>query len=619
MKQVKRFAGTGALVVLLLFLPCVGRADDIVKIMRLLGCESEEQLREDEVEKYGRLLEHPLDINSAGRTALEKSGLFTGFQIASLLEYRQLSGSLMSLAELALVDGFSRGQVEMLEGFICLDDSEHPFARRKGCEHELTTRAAAKYATKQSPADGGDYMYAAKYSFSHERFAFSAGMKRPYGADTPLPGTYSFCAEYMGRKVLSSLILGDFNARFGQGLAMWSGFAMSGFTSPSSFMRKPSGISSSYSYSGSYSLRGAAAELSLGKGSLSMMTAFDGLLTMGRSLKIIPAVNWNYNGQWYSYSVSTSAVTGALPLSGTGAYGDADGKILEDWKIASDWRACVKGRDIFAEVAFELLKLCPAAVLGSIVPLNGRSTVSSVLRYYPADFSSLNSGAVRTGSKNSNEYGATLGFSSSSEKRVALKGRQGFGSSRQKHIVCASFDACYHPRPPYQAKKPGMQFKLFADWQIQVNPVLAIQLRVTERLRNWLLRNRTSARLEVKYELSEWTASVRTEYVSGRSSAFMAFAEGGYRTERLALWLKSGWYNVPNWDDRIYVYNRDAPGNFSSTALYGSGLWASAYLSYKTRRIGNIYFSINLRPSSPTEKLRHLKASCAFQWRMMFR
>ena len=615
MKQVKRFAGTGALVVLLLFLPCVGRADDIVKIMRLLGCESEEQLREDEVERYSRLLEHPLDINSAGRAALEKSGLFTGFQIASLLEYRQLSGSLMSLAELALVDGFSREKVEMLEGFISLDDSEHPFARRKGTEHELTTRVATKCASKKSLAEGGDFMYAAKYTFSHNRFSLSAGMKRPYGSETPLPGNYSFSAEYMGSKVLSSLIVGDFNARFGQGLAMWSGFAMSGFTSSSSFMRKASGISASHSYSGAYSMRGLAAELSLGKGSLSFVTAFDGLVPPGRAFSIVPAVNWNCNGSWYSYSVTSSAVTGELPLSGAAG----NGKALEEWKIAADWRACVKGTDIFAEVAFELLKLSPAAVLGSIVPLNGRCTVSSVLRYYPADFSSLNSGAVRTGSKNSNEYGATLGFSSSSEKRVALKGRQGFGSSRQKHIVCASFDACYYPRPPYQAKKPGMQFKLFADWQIQVNPVLAIQLRVTERLRNWLLRSRTSARLELKYELPEWVASARTEYVFGRSSAFMAFAEGGYRTERLALWLKSGWYNVPNWDDRIYVYNRDAPGNFSSTALYGRGFWTSAYVSLKTKKTGNFYLSLNLRPSSPTEKIRHLKASCAFQWRMMFR
>lgn len=511
----------------------------------------------------------------------------------------------MSMAELALVDGFSREKVEVLEGFISLDASEHPFALRKGLEHELTTRVAAKCATRQSLEEGGDFMYAAKYSLSHDRFALAAGMKRAYGANAPLPGNYSFCAEYTGMKVLSSLIAGDFNARFGQGLAMWSGFAMSGFTSTSSFMRKPSGISASHSYSGDYSLRGVAAELSLGKGNLSLMTAFDGLLPPGGTLKIIPAINWNYNGHWYSYSVSTSAITGDLSFSGNGGGGERAGKgrALESWKIAADWRACVDGKDIFAEVAFELLERCPAAVLGSIFPLNDNCTLSGVLRYYPARFSSLYSGAVRTGSKSSNEYGATLGFNSFSENRV--------------HILCTSIDACYHPQPPYQAKKPGMQIRLYADWQMQINSVLALRLRLTEKVKNWLLRSRTSARLELKYELPDWVASARGEYVFGRSSAFMACAEGGYRTERLGAWVKCGWYNVQDWEDRIYVYNRDAPGNFSSTALYGSGLWASAYASLKTKKAGSFYLSLNLKPSSPTEKIRHLKASCAFQWRMI--
>lgn len=41
-------------------------------------------------------------------------------------------------------------------------------------------------------------------------------------------------------------------------------------------------------------------------------------------------------------------------------------------------------------------------------------------------------------------------------------------------------------------------------------------------------------------------------------------------------------FRIDNWDDRIYVYERDAPGNFSSTAYYGRGLGASLYLKYRS-------------------------------------
>ena len=36
-------------------------------------------------------------------------------------------------------------------------------------------------------------------------------------------------------------------------------------------------------------------------------------------------------------------------------------------------------------------------------------------------------------------------------------------------------------------------------------------------------------------------------------------------------------FDIDHWDDRIYVYERDAPGNFSSRAFCGRGWNAQVY------------------------------------------
>jgi len=50
-----------------------------------------------------------------------------------------------------------------------------------------------------------------------------------------------------------------------------------------------------------------------------------------------------------------------------------------------------------------------------------------------------------------------------------------------------------------------------------------------------------------------------------------------------AMWLRAGLFKVDEWADRIYVYERDAPGTFSTVAYYGRGWEASLVGSLKIR------------------------------------
>ena len=72
--------------------------------------------------------------------------------------------------------------------------------------------------------------------------------------------------------------------------------------------------------------------------------------------------------------------------------------------------------------------------------------------------------------------------------------------------------------------------------------------------------------------------------------SFLSYLEGGYKTDILTLWLRAGLFRVDDWADRIYAYERDAPGNFSVPAYYGRGFWLSLVSGLKLSGWGRLYF-----------------------------
>ena len=65
--------------------------------------------------------------------------------------------------------------------------------------------------------------------------------------------------------------------------------------------------------------------------------------------------------------------------------------------------------------------------------------------------------------------------------------------------------------------------------------------------------------------------------------------ETGYKGEALNLYLRQGIFLIDNWDDRIYAYERDAPGNFSVPAYYGRGLWTAFTGSWRFSRWAKLH------------------------------
>ena len=66
------------------------------------------------------------------------------------------------------------------------------------------------------------------------KLCISASASASYNATVCLPDVYSASISYESAVIPLRVVLGDFNARFGQGLVLWNGMTMSGVSSPSS-------------------------------------------------------------------------------------------------------------------------------------------------------------------------------------------------------------------------------------------------------------------------------------------------------------------------------------------------------------------------------------------------
>ncbi len=324
---------------LLLIAALLGPADCQQAMLALSGASSMEELSADEVLRYQALSEHPLDINIAGESHLRSSGLFSAFQLASLLEYRRESGDILSFAELGLIDGFSPQTAEALSFFVSLHSSAPPGRRRRLDLHNTLT-------IKASGRQTGEMAYGLRYEASAGETAELRWTSRTtYSEPEPSLGTVS--AAYYGRRALGKVVVGNYSARFGQGLVAWSGFSLSGYSSAESFSRKAGGLG--VTGAAEAELLGIASDWHLGDYRLS--AAFDA----GMKGSVL-----NLSRDWKRLSAGVTAGMQAASV---------------------DWRVSFRDGSFFGETAISYKGL-PSAVAGvQWIPVYGRK-FSLLARWY---------------------------------------------------------------------------------------------------------------------------------------------------------------------------------------------------------------------------------------------
>ena len=470
-------------------------------VLTLTGASCLEELDESTVEHYRALERHPLDLNAAGRSRLLASGLMTPFQAASLLDWRGRSGDILSYEELALIDGFSPEYADALKPFTRIESRNAPGeVHTRRLHHDVVLKASAKENDGVAASGGLKY----KVSFG-ERAELNWSTRTTYSS--PAIGIGTLSAAYYGQRHIGKIVLGHFNARFGQGLGLWSGMSMSPFSGVSSMRRNGTGFTPTGSFSPGHC--GVAADFCFGRWTGGAAFSVQETMPMGFV---------SYTARSFTAGVS-----------------------LAPGIASADFRINIKGGGIFGEIAWnEGL----SAALGTVwIPSYGNK-LSALFRWV----------------EGKPELGAGCAIGAFEGMAAWYKG------SFRSYLKCAP--------------------------EIQAGPLtLKPSLRLAARYQNsW----RLDGRGELRAGMKGWVLNSRLDVVHGESIAWLLNAEAGRQSEKLRAWVRWTLFCVDEWADRIYVYERDAPGNFNVPAYYGRGWSLSVTGGWKMSRKQSLHVRVSL-------------------------
>ena len=611
-------------------------------VLLLCGAGTLEELSEDEWERYRHLADHPLDLNACTRSAMLSSGLFSPFQAASLLDRRMRDGDILSYTELGYTDGFTPELARALSHFVVLRSRNPPgkpsvpqlhasLLLRTSCSGSssvpaaraaLQTAAAHSTSGANSTASGKNPS-AATSSFAsgkNDPFSGSAAFgiktaislegrldafwsaRKSYSDRTFGPGTISL-AIY-GKSIPGRILLGDYSARFGQGLLLWSGFSIAGFSSVQSFRRNASGLSASSSFT--RTLHGIGLDLTLGRSTISAVWSTPVQSTNPRLL----ALNYNHifrtsstgatlladPGRLYAASIDFRAGLPRLSLSGEFALEllPAPAAVAASAAVPSLAAPAVAASASVAPVSAASASVAPvsaasatpqpdspaaifvpAGLLSAVWTPSYGNRLAVLARYYPQNWSQLAASPPSAFSTAKDEFGSAFLFQSA-RYTLSLDLARRLSEANWQYRLLASANL------PFRLGLPGRtQRKVNSSTGIDGT----ISVRSLSRFRpSQSLPFRQDLRCDLKLELNRLKLNTRCNLLWCRNFAMLGYIEPGFSDQFFSLWFRLTGYSVPSWDDRISTWERDIPGSFTVPARYGKGLALSCTSSLTIQR-----------------------------------
>ncbi len=575
-------------------------------IVRMLEIKSEEGENDIEsmMEMFYTLLSHPVDINAMTEADMEKMVVFSPFQIASLLDYRKEFGDIISLDELALIDGFGEVFVREISPFITFSihgDIGTGTSNKKVRNH-LTVRIKGDIHQNEDKYVGASVYTYERYRFNYsELISVGITFEKDIGEKSFADFVSAhFCVKEvrLGNKIsMESLVAGDYSARLGQGLVLWNGFSLTGLSAPSSLYKRENHITPYTSSDEHNFFRGVGATLKIG-GAWSLTALFsekmidaradsecyysiikDGLHRTSSSLDTKGTLKSNVVGINLSYGAKS------WKIGATGALYKYDKKmsitpkaynqylLYDGWwgNFSVDWILYLRKMRWWGEVAVDI-KGAIGAVSGIVCSFSSDTEVALLCRHYSKSYIATYSDGYSSTSLCNNETGAILSFRWDISKRFSLN--------------CTS-DYAYHPWQRYRIPSSSMTLKnkIEGEWTIDKSNTLYV--RTQYQWKDYDFRHKTSLRIGHSFIGGKGVGvSSRLETVWCGSLGYLIFSEVNYK-HPLGKWrgsLRATVFHIDRWESRIYCYQRDLPATFSIPSFYGRGISAYLFAGYKYRR-----------------------------------
>ncbi len=632
----------------LLLITCVAGGQDLpreeidpTRIADQLYATQEEDLNYEALyENVMHILAHPIDLNKATDEELNFLHVLSPSQVRNLLAYRKENKSFLSIYELQAVPEFDPEIIMKLAPFVRIPDpaasldaslltrivseSDNFFILRMG--RSLSVEAASAGKNKGSPdklllrfrsSRAGDF----SFGFACEKDAGEAlnwSIKdKYYGLDF-----WSQHAQLQNKGRLKNLIVGDYQAQFGQGLMIGGIFGTGkGSETITAIRRSNIGLLPYTSVQEAGYLRGIAATLGLGHhcngtifysrcrrdasvagdstelfaGSLQLTGLHRTDSEMENRKKVIDmnfgsVIQYKNKGidagiMFNRYQTDVPIIPSPKPYNQfafSGSHNNNVGMFINyDWNNLS----------FFSEVA-KSLNAGSALVAGVLCTVTASLDLSILYRFFARDFYTRYSNALSENSTPQNERGIYWGWRYRFNRRFTLTGY---------------FDMFQFPWVRYRAYAPseGYEWLLRFTYQPSRNVMIWIQAREETKDRNdgsaidrvyQTSRGRKNnywvhceIGLNEKLRMKSRVQFSCYSFGEVRHNGFVLSEDIIGEIGKLEITGRYALFNTDDYDNRQYVYENDVLLAYSMPAYYGIGVRKMLMLRYKLNRYLSIW------------------------------
>lgn len=617
----------------------------IADIIEDLSAQDEsEQDYSDLTEQLQALAERPINLNTATLEQLRALVFLNDFQLASLQQYRDSLGPVYSIYELLCLPGFNQLDVQRLMPFLRFGEQavqDAPRLKLRKGRNQLAVRFRTQLETPAGYSSdytgsgrylGNKHSYFLRYSYQlRQRLQLGVVAEKDPG-EPIFDGTFKTGIDYLSGYValndykrISKLIVGAFDAGFGQGLTFWSGlsFGKSGTLGGSkrSFGIKPHasayeaqylqgvGISVNitkkleFTLFGSYRRIDARLTDTLDNGEL----AFTSLPETGYHRTLSELANRNVMPELVAggnlrYSLGDARL--GLTFVHQQINGDFDKtpavyelrvQPTEKTALGLDFNLGLKQHRFFGEAALDCNGGHLAAVLGGLFNVTSTVQVSLIGRAYSTRFNTRYTAGFAEGNT-ANEQGMYVGLS-----LLPAKGWK----------LSAYADLFRFPWMRYGIYSPsfGRDFLLYSEHVLGGGVSAQIRLRFKQKAVNQsgatvvgttpvVQQTSSSARLQLTCAVnrsltlkSGFYANLYATDSIAREAGFALTQDVAYRFSRVPLQINFRFavFDTPSWNTRVYSYESDMLYSFSVPSYSSKGTRTFVLLRYSPLRMLDVY------------------------------
>lgn len=265
-------------------------ASDIISEILEYAAESDDEdansLAQISSEYLETLASNKLNINNCTFSDLQAIPFLTDFQISEILNYRIKFGEFCSVGELKSLESLTSKELHFLQFFLYAGDPATDESSNKKLfsghgKHSITTTTKYLFEEQKGyklnnkgvvPYDGNRLAWCIKYRYTNsDKLAWGFTADKDAGERITFDNKQlgfdfnSFFVKFQNCGKLDKLVVGDYIAKFGEGLIFGGGFSMGKFLSSANYAATENVIREYSSTNENWFYRGVAATLNFNR------------------------------------------------------------------------------------------------------------------------------------------------------------------------------------------------------------------------------------------------------------------------------------------------------------------------------------------------------------------